>query len=176
MSKVQGILRTLNEFNLNPKDLFVRTNRLLYKNIESNSFITAIGAHFNYEKREILLSRAGHLPLIKYSSKTRCIEHIVTPGIGLGLANEEVFDNSIDEKKYDFEKGDIFLFLSDGLTDARNMQMEEFGFDRLSEIILDNTDKTSKYLCDEIIREVKEYAGDSGQFDDITAVIVKVTE
>jgi sigma-B regulation protein RsbU (phosphoserine phosphatase) len=174
MSKVQGILRTLNEFDLNPKDLFIRTNRLLYKNIESNSFITAIGAHFNFDKREFLLSRAGHLPLIKYSGRTGKIEYLITSGIGLGLANEDVFYNSIEEIKYPFEKDDIFFFLSDGLPDARNTSMEEFGMDRLTDIIKNNSGNTSKFLCDEIIKEVREYAGETGQFDDITAVVVKV--
>ena len=174
MSKVQGILRTLNEFQLNPKDLFIRTNRLLYKNIESNSFITAIGAHFNFEKREFLLSRAGHLPLIKYSGRTGKIEYLITSGIGLGLANEEIFYNSIEEIKYPFEKDDIFFFLSDGLPDARNTNMEEFGMDRLTDLIINNSSKSSKFLCDEIIKEVMEYAGETGQFDDITAVLVKV--
>jgi sigma-B regulation protein RsbU (phosphoserine phosphatase) len=176
MSKVQGIMRTLNEFDLSPRDLFVRTNRLLYKNIESNSFITAIGAHFDFGKREILLSRAGHLPLIKYSAKTGQIEYLLTSGIGLGLANEDIFTNAIEEIRYSFEKGDVFLFLSDGLTDARNTKMEEFGLERLADIVIDNSDKSSKNLCDEIIREVNEYAGETGQFDDITAVVVKVTQ
>lgn len=176
MSKIQGIFRTLNEFKLNPKDLLIRANRLLYKNIESNSFITAIGANFDFNKKELLLSRAGHLPLIKFNNLSSKIEYLQTPGIGLGLANEDVFANSIDEIRFKFEKGDIFFFLSDGLSEARNTQMEEFGLDRLTKIIKENSMKSSKYICDEIIKEVKKFAGETGQFDDITAVVVKIID
>jgi phosphoserine phosphatase RsbU/P len=47
MSKAQGIMRTLHEFNLSPKELFIRSNSLLYKYLEKSSFITAICAIIN---------------------------------------------------------------------------------------------------------------------------------
>ena len=135
VSKVQGILRTLNEFDLSPKELFVRTNRLIYRNIESKSYITAIGANFDSTKNEISISRAGHLPLVKYNSSTKIFEKILPKGIGLGLTHETSFGEMTDEIKLNLKSGDIFVFISDGITEARNQQNQEFGFERIESIL-----------------------------------------
>ena len=111
MSKIQGILRTLNEFDLSPKDLFIRTNRLLFGNIENKAYITAIAASFDSQNHQITLARAGHLPLYKYDSKSGKIETIHTKGMGLALAYEGSFNSLIEEVNLNFIKGDIFLFI-----------------------------------------------------------------
>jgi sigma-B regulation protein RsbU (phosphoserine phosphatase) len=87
MSRIQGILRTLHEFDLSPKELLVKTNNLLNGNLDKRAFITAISARINYRHRTMTFSRAGHLPVYAFRKRTAEVERMVPKGLILGLAN-----------------------------------------------------------------------------------------
>ena len=174
MSKAQGILRTLYEFNLEPGDLMIRTNHLLYKYLEKSSYITAIGARIDAKERKMKIARAGHLPLYAYRDHSKSIEIIVPKGIGLGLRDAATFIENLEEVEVQFQTNDVFLFISDGITDARNENNEDFGDKRLIEILWKNHNLNSMEIRDELIRNVNEFVGSIEQFDDITVVVVKV--
>ncbi len=173
MSKVQGIFQTLHEFNLSPIKLMIRANQLLYKHIDSKSYITAIGANFNTELKSLCFARAGHLPLYYFSNRIKEIRKIQPSGIGLGLSEKNIFDFSIEEIKIEYFTGDIFLFISDGVTEALNRAGEQFGEQRLLELVKNNHESDSKNLVDNILESVQSFSSDTNQFDDITVVVVK---
>jgi serine phosphatase RsbU (regulator of sigma subunit) len=172
MSKVQGILRSLHGFALSPKELFTRANKLLYQDLEKRSFVTVLGAEFDPEHRRMVVARAGHLPLWYYDSLRRTVETIVPRGLGLGLDNAGVFSDEIEERSMEYAPGDIFLFATDGVTDARNAAAE-FGNDMLERLLVDNADRSAGEIHDAIMTSVKKFSGDHPQHDDETIVIVK---
>ena len=173
MSKVQGIFQTLHEFNLSPVKLLIRANKLLYKHIDSKSYITAVGANFNTEQKTMCFARAGHLPLYYYSYKLNEIRKIQPNGIGLGLSDKNIFDYSIEEIKLEYFAGDIFLLVSDGVTEAMNRAGEQFGEKRLLDLVNINHGSNSKKLVEDIMDSVQSFSSDTNQYDDITVVIVK---
>jgi serine phosphatase RsbU (regulator of sigma subunit) len=173
MSKIQGILRTLNEFELSPKELFIRTNRLLFGSIDNKAFVTAIAASFDTKNHNLIVARAGHIPLYKFDGDTCKIEAIQSKGIGLALAFESSFNPLIEEINIKFKKNDMFLFISDGLTDSRNKLHEEFGISRLLTIFAESSNLNSQNICDNILKSINEFSKDVTQFDDMTLVIVK---
>lgn len=175
MSKVQGIFQTLHEFNLSPVKLMTRANHLLYKHIDSKSYITAVGANFDTKNKTLSFARAGHLPLYYYNHNLNEIRKIQPCGMGLGLSEKNIFDYSIEEIKIDYSAGDIFLFVSDGVLEALNRAGEQFGETKLLEIVRQNSDSTSKKIIDEVLKSVELFTSDTSQFDDITAVVVKAT-
>lgn len=117
ISKIQGILRTLHEFDLSPKELLVKTNNLLYGNLNKKSFITAISTRINYRHKTITASRAGHLPIYAFRAEKKEVQRIVPGGLILGLANLEQFSENIEEIVLDFDKDDVFLLVSDGVNE-----------------------------------------------------------
>ena len=173
MSKAQGIMRTLHEFNLTPKELFKRSNSLLYKYLEKSSFISAICSIFDTMNKSITLSRAGHLPLYYLNSKTKDVAIIQPGGIVLGLTKSKLFDEYIEERKIHYNTNDIFLFVTDGVLDARNNYGQEFQSDRLIRILKKNLEQSSEHIRNEILRSLKEFTSESVQFDDITVVVIK---
>lgn len=173
MSKVQGIFQTLHEFNLSPVKLMTRANHLLYRHIDSKSYITAVGASFDTKNKSLSFARAGHLPLYYFNHNINEIRKIQPSGMGLGLSERNIFDYSIEEVRIDYSEGDIFLFVSDGVPEALNRAGEQFGETKLLEIIKNNSPGDSKRMVNEIMEAVKSFSSDTSQYDDITVVAVK---
>jgi serine phosphatase RsbU (regulator of sigma subunit) len=173
MSKIQGIFQTLHEFNLSPVKLLIRANHLLYKHIDSKSYITAVGASFDTENKTLAFARAGHLPLYYYNHNLKEIRKIQPCGMGLGLSEKNIFDYSIEEIKIEYSEGDIFLFVSDGVLEALNRAGEQFGETKMLELIKLNAKFDSKKMVNEILDSVKFFTSDTSQYDDITVVAVK---
>jgi serine phosphatase RsbU (regulator of sigma subunit) len=174
MSKVQGIFRSLHGFGLAPRDLMVRANGLLFGDMEKKSFVTAIGALFDTGAGTLRLARAGHLPLYHFQFRARRIERILPRGIGLGLKSTTFFASEIEEKLVTFLPGDVFLFVTDGVTEARTTDGEQFGEQRLEEALLSGTNGSALMLRDGIIAAINGFAGTVGQHDDQTIVVVKI--
>lgn len=174
MSKVQGILRSLHGFDLAPKELFHRANTLLCKDLEKRSFVTVLGAEFDTVKRSMSVARAGHLPLLHFISATGKVEKVVPKGLGLGLNDKGVFIDETEQREVKYDEGDVFLFATDGVTEAHN-SASDFGEEQLCELLLHHHHRTTEELQQLILDEVKTFVGDHPQHDDQTIVIVKAT-
>lgn len=173
MSKIQGIFQTLHEFNLSPVKLLTRANHLLYKHIDSKSYITAVGANFDTENKTLSFARAGHLPLYYFNHNLKEIRKIQPCGMGLGMSEKNIFDYSIEEVKIEYSKGDVFLFVSDGVIEALNRAGEQFGESKLLDLLKMNSGSNTKKIVGDILKSVESFTSDTSQFDDITVVAVK---
>jgi len=173
MSKVQGILRSLYGFGLHPRDLFIRVNRLLCKDLERSSFVTALGAHFTSGARQLTLVRAGHVPLFVFRAQSASVERILPRGLGLGLNDAGVFAAEIEERAVNFTTGDVMLFVTDGVLEARNVSGEEFGDERLSALLSRHAGLGATALRDAVVREIQTFGEGTDQHDDQTVVVVK---
>jgi phosphoserine phosphatase RsbU/P len=97
--------------------------------LDLDSFVTLAYLRIDTVLQQAWLVDAGHLPLIHASDKeTKLIRGVNLP---LGILQEEVYQ----QQGIAFELGDIFFMYSDGITEARNASKEEFGFDRLLELV-----------------------------------------
>ncbi|KAA3609308.1 MAG: PDZ domain-containing protein [Calditrichaeota bacterium] len=170
MSRMQGIMRSLNTFNLLPRELFIRANVLLKQNLDKQFFMTILGGHFNCQTKTMLLARAGHLPLFYYNRKKNKVESVTPDGIGLGLNSNGIFDEKLQEQKIKYHAGDVFLFVTDGITEAVDAENEEFGEHRVLSILEKNHHKTADELCHLLMSTINDYESR----DDQTIVVVKV--
>lgn len=173
MSKVQGIMRTLSEYEVQPRNLFLRTNHILYKSMEKRSFITAIAAKFDIESSGLTLSRAGHIPLYHYISKTGEVNKHIPKGLGLGMSRDGLMKEHLEEISFKYNDNDIFLFITDGVMDARNNKNEEFAEEYLIKALKESFKLDAENIRDNILNSVIEFAGTAEQFDDITIVVIK---
>ncbi len=173
MSKIQGIMRTLNEFDLSPKELFIRTNNLISDSIDNRSFITSTGAKFNINTNKVTLSRAGHLPLYHYISSTDSIEKLMPEGLMLGFGKGNNFENILEQIEIDFELGDVLLFLTDGLLEARNSADQEFDESEIIKMLNIYNGYSAEEIKNSILQRIQNFSADNEQFDDMTIVVVK---
>lgn len=173
MSKIQGIMRTLHEFDLKPKELLVRTNTLISDSIDKRSFVTSTSAYIDLTSNMVTISRAGHLPLYYYNSKLEKVEKIMPKGIMLGFGNGAKFEDLLEEVKIEFLEGDLLLFITDGILETRDSQGHEFDEKEIIKMLSIYNNLSADEIKNNILRRVKSFTGESEQFDDMTIVVVK---
>ena len=77
------------------------------------------------------------------------------------------------EETVHLQPGDILLIYSDGVPEAMNATKQQFGEERLRDLLLQSRDRPVGELIDTIIAAVKVHAGSYPQSDDITLIAVK---
>jgi sigma-B regulation protein RsbU (phosphoserine phosphatase) len=127
-------------------------------------------------------ARAGHTPLIHFSgtaSPERGAQVLVPDGMVLGLRIDgaaAMFNEVLEEKQIALQTGDVIVFYTDGITEAMNTASDLFGEPRLSRIIEEHGHLESGELRERILREIEAFVGAADQHDDMTMILIKVTQ
>jgi len=171
MAKVQALIRFASKIFTSPRDIMIEVNKQVFDRFEKRSFVTVSLGLFNLNSRKVKFIRAGHNPAI--FARNGSIELLNTRGIGLGLDKDELFKNSLDEYEIEFGKGNLLFFYTDGLNEAMNKEREEFGMERLINILKQHKKMTPSELSSILINEVDAFSENAEQHDDITLVVVK---
>lgn len=173
MSKIQGIMRTLHEFDLKPKELLVRTNSLISDSMDNKSFVTSTSAFVDLDTETVTISRAGHLPLYFFNSRENRVENLKPNGIMLGFGNGAKFAELLEEIKIEFVPGDVLLFITDGILETRDSNGHEFDEKEIIKMLSIYSSQSAEEIKNNILRRVQSFTGDLEQFDDMTIVVVK---
>ncbi len=174
VSKIQGIMRSIYEYHPSPRDFFIRLNALLTGDLERHFFITQIGAKFDLRLKKATIVRAGHEPVIHYDSRKKVTMPLECSGMGLALGSPEEFAQQTRAKSLPLKSGDVFLFYSDGVTDAQNRKNDEFGTERLHQILSTVASETASKIGRTIVSAVEQHARGRLRFDDLTVCVVKI--
>ena len=118
--------------------------------------------HLNYVN-------AGHNPPLLLKEGAGNVTLLKARGIALGVLD----DISLEERELDLASGDTVVLYTDGVTEAINEQEEQFGQDRLVEVIMRSGDLSSQNLIERIKDEVTTFAQGQPQFDDFTLVALR---
>ncbi len=175
MSITQGVLRALNEFDLSPKNLLSKANKLIFKYLEKRSFISAAFAKIDLEKKVATVARAGHIPPLYYDSASEEIKELKTRGLALGIANDEKFESILEEVSFEIKKGDVILLTTDGATDARSPEGEEFSFSRVKIAFKSLAEKSAAEIMEGILSEIKSFSKGTKAADDLTIAVIKIS-
>ncbi|MAT59978.1 MAG: hypothetical protein CMF23_18550 [Ignavibacteriae bacterium] len=171
MAEVKGIFESLAKIIDSPRELLIKVNEILKNSLDKKSFVTAIYGIVDGKNSKVILSRCGHTPILY--SHDNLIERLTPAGIGLGLDYSGSFTNTIKEMEINLKNNDILVFYSDGITESKNHNMEDFGYDRLEKLIQSNKEKDVDSIANSIMQELTLFSKDSSQHDDITLVIFK---
>ena len=176
MTLTKGILQAHAEEDVSPKNVLGKVNRLLYKTIEKNTFVSMFYAILDTKEHSILYSRAGHNPGILCSPSSGGTKLLLSKGMALGLEEGHIFISTLCEEKISFDKGDVFVLYTDGFTEAMNERHEEFTEERFVKLIESNKHLGTKDLLSLIMKEVKKFVDNYPQHDDMTILIMKRLE
>jgi serine phosphatase RsbU (regulator of sigma subunit) len=176
MAELKGLVLSLSQIYHSPRKLLVEANKILAANLDSRSFITMAYAVIDMKTRSMTFARAGHNPIFHVSAKTSPLRARVLAPAGMGLALDPgpLFEQVLREDAVDFKPGDVFLFFTDGISEAMNTRNALFGEDRIRAILEDNADLEMEELREKLVDEVFDFAGGALQHDDMTMVLVKV--
>jgi sigma-B regulation protein RsbU (phosphoserine phosphatase) len=84
-------------------------------------------------------------------------------------------DFQYESGKVKMIKNDMLILYTDGITEAQNSDGDEFGEERLHEIIISNRNKKGEEIVNIILKEVEIFAGTNKQYDDQTLIILSRT-
>ncbi len=147
-----------------------RINDLLVADLPQERFVTFVAALLDPIRFRIQLLSAGHGPLLLYTAADQRIQNINPQGIPLGLLEGAPMDSPL---QIDVAPGDILLLVTDGFFEWVNAQDEQFGVERMEEVIRVNCHRPAKELISTLYEAVLKFAAGTQQLDDLTAVVVK---
>jgi serine phosphatase RsbU (regulator of sigma subunit) len=174
MAELKGLVLSLSRIYDSPARLLIEANRILAESMDSRTFVTMTYAVVDTAERRMRFARAGHNPLIHLEARTGKTRVLTPPGLGLGLDRGEGFERILEEQEVPLAPGDVFLFFTDGLSEAMNAGAELFGEVRLRRILEQSEALTSEQLRGRILEEVERFVGDAPPHDDLTMVVLKV--
>ena len=138
-------------------------NNLLCEESASCMFVTAFYGILETRTGDIDYVNAGHnSPYILSSDKIQEVE--LTDGMALGIKN----DFSFQSKKITLKKGEQLLLYTDGVTEAVNLEETAYGTRNFEDFLYENLNCSIEEIIKNSLEEVKKFAGDAPQFDDIT--------
>jgi serine phosphatase RsbU (regulator of sigma subunit) len=174
MAELKGLVLSLASIYESPAKLLGEANRILATNLDARSFITMTYAVVDTDARTMRYARAGHNPIIHFEVATGRTHVLAPSGLGLGLDRGDRFEQVLEEALIPLRSGDVFLFFTDGLSEAMNAGSELFGERRLRQIVELSETLGSEELKERILAEIRSFVGDTVQQDDMTLVVLKV--
>jgi phosphoserine phosphatase RsbU/P len=180
MSVVQASLRILSaEGKISLPQLAAKMNNFLHRSTKSNSYATFFYAEIDENSRRLRYVNAGHNPpyLLRSnnvhstgSGDSSEIQELTTGGAVIGLFPQM----SYQEAAIDLRSSDVLIIFTDGVTEALNPKEEEFGEERLKELMRQLVHLPVQEISSRISEELKNWIKDAAQHDDLTFIVLKV--
>ncbi|MBZ5681684.1 MAG: GAF domain-containing protein [Acidobacteriia bacterium] len=165
---VSGILRSHAPIEPGPSEMLSAVNLSLAERRIEAQFVSLIYAVWDDEHRMLTVANSGlPRPIYMHGGRNEVIE---ATGLPLGLFDEADYD----EFKFHMKPGDMFVFFSDGILDARNRSGELFGRGRVETIVSQCTGKSADCVVDSLFQAVAEHSAGVETFDDQTVVAIRV--
>ena len=167
---VSGILRSHAPIEPGPAEMLRAVNLSLAERRIEAQFVSLIYAVWDDAHRTLVVANSGlPRPIHVHAGKNHVVE---ATGLPLGLFD----DANYDEFRFKMKPGDVFVFFSDGILDARNRHGEMFGRGRVEKLIEECGGRSADCVVDILFKAVAEHSAGVETFDDQTVVAIKVKD
>ncbi len=147
-----------------------RANDLIAEDDRANMFVTLFYGVLHPRKKTLTYVNAGHNPPVMLRREGREVILLEAKGIALGvMPNIE-----LDEREISLRKSDLVVLYTDGATEAMNDREEQFGQQRLIQLIDEGRSLRAQELITRIQQGVTAFSTGQPEFDDITIMVLKV--
>jgi serine phosphatase RsbU (regulator of sigma subunit) len=151
-----------------PEQLLRSVNRLFYDNTTDNAYATLFYSEFDDRTCRLRYANCGHLPgLVVQRDGT--VNRLSSTATVLGLFPEW----SCHTAEFELCPGDLFAIYTDGITEATNQRDEEFGEERLLDVMTRARHLSPNHIVTEVFEEVRRFSGGDQQRDDVTLIVAR---
>lgn len=171
VAMAKSCLHTQAKIDFEPDRIMEAMNRTVAMSIQSGLFMTCCYVLLDTQSRSLTYTNAGHFFPYLFRKQTGSLEQLESTEPLLGMFGTE--SASFSKQRRTWEKGDILVLYSDGITEARNPDGEMFENNRLEQIITANSDKTPAEIKEVVLQTLSDYCGGTEQDDDVTLVVAK---
>jgi len=164
------VLRHNLQQGLSPAEALSRANDELAEHNVHDMFVTCLCGVLNIKTGHLVYANAGHeKPFIKHANGDFEVAPLKS---GFVLAGMEGY--KYKEFEVQLQPGDTIFTYTDGIPEATNEKDEEFGMERLQNVLNESKNDSIRLLCRKVRMAVKDFAGNAPQFDDITMLAFKM--
>jgi serine phosphatase RsbU (regulator of sigma subunit) len=180
MAETRACLRTLALTFKDVSEILNKANRLLGKDSAEKRFVTLVLARLCARSRTFVYESAGHTTCYVLDPAGAIKTSLLSTGFPLGLDAGRDFPAAAPIGL--LSPGDLILFLTDGVTEARPCDSKApisealFGIERALAVVRANRHKKAKEIVDSLYQAIREFSQQRPLADDVTVVVVKVTE
>ena len=169
MAVSRTLIRATGIRGVKPAECMTYSNNLLAKESVNSMFVTVFYGIYNITTGEVTYANAGHNPpyLLKADGTVRTLP--MSKDIVAGALEDFQFS----EETLQLEHGDTLLLYTDGVTEAVDTEFKEYGEERLKALLQKDAQADCQQIIDHVKADVKAFAGDAEQSDDITLLALK---
>lgn len=171
MSSLQTALRTIAPDTDSPVEILERINRFYIHNINFTTFVTVFLARFDPINLTLTYVNAGHNPPAVHHKGNTEITWLKPTAPAIGL----VEDFHPGTESVVFSKGDSLLLYTDGVTEVLNTDNNQFGQERLAEVLSQNGDLRASDLLQVVRRGMSAFGNNRPLADDVTMIALKIS-
>ena len=168
MSNFQAALKSFASEHPSPADVSTRLNELLYANIPLHKFITAFYAVLNIPAHTLMFTNAGHNPPLLVRAGGECVR-LEAGGSVLGAFPNAAFT----EEQIQLRHGDRLVLFTDGLTEAVDASGEQFGEQRLIDLLRDHKDESAEDLKQTLFNAAATFCANAFR-DDAALMVISI--
>jgi serine phosphatase RsbU (regulator of sigma subunit) len=173
MAFSRTIVRTeaMSSRNRNPAATLSRANRSIVRDIQSDSrlFLSAFYATLDTVSGRLAYANGGHVWPLWLRSASGEVQALAARGIVLGVFS----DIELEEREIVVAPGDLLVFYTDGVTEARGADGQMFDEERLLAAVASNPEASAQQVLQAIVEAVEAFVGDIPQSDDLTLFVIK---
>lgn len=169
MAKLQATLRALAPYFQSLAELGKAVNEIFCRDGLPNRFVTLVYLELQSKSGKVRIMNAGHMPPILL--KKDKIQPLSKGSVALGLDCNSTYK----QHQIEFDREDILIIYSDGITEARNEDGEFFGEQRLQNLLNKIEKNSAESIGKQILTRVDCFIGDARRNDDVSLVILKRT-
>jgi HAMP domain-containing protein len=160
------------QHGLSPAEALNQANDELAERNVHDMFVTCISGVLNIRTGHLVYANAGHeKPFIKHKDGKFEMAKVKSGFVLAGMPGYKYQDFEVQ-----LQPGDTIFNYTDGVPEAINEKNEEFGLERLQNVLNEAKDDSVRLLCRKVRMAVRNHAGEAPQFDDITMLAFKMKD
>lgn len=172
MTMVRTLLKTFSRHTNSPAECFKRVNESLIQENVTTMFVTALYGVIDFKEGNLIYSNAGHLPIAVVGPNKDTVYLPCDSGIALGIDDSIEFEDNV----YTFERGDILMLYTDGVTEACDIHSEEYETARLSAVMDNSRDQSPYEMTQSLLKSIRAFTKGASQSDDITTLCFRLLD
>lgn len=172
MTLTRSTIRATLAQHCEPAECIAQVNRLLCDDADNGMFVTVLYGELNPVTSELVYVCAGHYPPLWYRAAEDRLTGLESTGMALAVHPWGPFE----QRRVQVSPGDMLVFYTDGVIDATNERIEEFGHDRLHQVLFDHRRESADDIVGALQSAIHAHVGPTVPFDDIAVVLLKRVE
>jgi PAS domain S-box-containing protein len=171
MAETRAYLRSFCKLVSDPAKVLEMVNRGLTEETQDDRYVTMILARIDPVERTLVYANAGHIPGHLFNHSGEILRVMKNTGMPLGVVRD-IDISSVELIELCPE--DIVFFYTDGITEARDPDGNEYGIDKVIDVMMRSRETHSHEMIEQLYHAVRSFSAHTTQDDDVTLVICKV--